>query len=168
MLPNLEKAFPGDEILIIKWSKPGQPIKRWMDEKGKTNQLYMNLMAMVKKELGNRKPDSVSFMWMQGERDAKKGDPKLYRLALTNVINQIRTDTNNQDATVVIGRLNRHLDSDEWNAIRDVQVAIAEADPKASWIDLDDLGKGLHYKDDAYLKMGARFVDATVKLLTLK
>lgn len=168
ILPNLEKAFPGDEILIVKSSKPGQPIKRWMDEKGKTNQLYKKLITKVKKELESRKPDSVTFMWMQGERDAKKGDPELYRLSLKNLIKQIRKDTDHQNATVVIGRLNKHLESKGYNATRDVQVAIAEADPNAGWIDLDDLGKGLHYKDDAYQKMGARFVAATVKLLSQK
>ena len=164
VLPNLEKAFAGDEILIVKWSKGGQPIKNWM-KGGKTQAFYTNLMNMVKKELGGRKPDSVSFMWMQGEADAKREDPKLYQPALTNLINQIRKDTGHKDATAVIGRLNKHSDSKGWNAIRDAQVATAKADPKVGWIDLDDLGKGLHYKKDGYQKMGARFVETTVKLL---
>ena len=30
ILPELEKAFAGDEILIVKWSRGGQPIKKWM------------------------------------------------------------------------------------------------------------------------------------------
>lgn len=83
--PAVEKEFDGDEVIVVKHAIGGQPIRRWYKKwqlpvgateskaAGKNGDLFDQLMQAVTKSLGDKKPDSVAFVWMQGERDAKAG-----------------------------------------------------------------------------------------------
>ena len=177
LIPTIEEAFAEDELIFVKFSKGGQPIRYWYkewksadpeftEEANKLGMHYDKLMKMVKEATKDKELDSVSFMWMQGEKDAKSGQSAVYAESLVGLIKQFRDDLQRQDMTFVIGRINTHLKGEEgWDEVRLAQQKVAEADPKGDWIDLDPLGKGLHYKSDGYKKMGTMFAEKTISLL---
>ena len=94
--PALKKAFPNDEVIVVKHAQGGQPIRRWykawkapQDAKlppSKTKQqpgdLYDALMARVKPAIQGKTVDTIAFVWMQGERDAKEGLSAVYAASL--------------------------------------------------------------------------------------
>lgn len=181
--PAVEKEFAGDEVIVVKSAQGGQPIRRWYKKwqlpagateakaTTKNGDLYDQLMQAVTKALGDKKPDSVVFVWMQGERDAKAGWQAAYYEALHGTIEQLRTDLKHKDIAVVVGRLSDHLKNDAgWDAVRAAQEKIAADEPLGAWVDTDDLndlnGKNdLHYTKDGYAKLGQRFADSAIKLI---
>ena len=112
---------------------------------------------------------------MQGERDAKDKNSDVYATSLKGLHAQLEEDLNRKDINFIIGRLSdsgikgKKVNPD-WDAIRKVQVAFAEENPRAAWIDTDDLnGKkdAVHYeKPEGYKKLGERYVEAAIKLIT--
>ena len=72
-----------------------------------TGDLYDRLMGKVKPAVKGQKLASVSFVWMQGERDAKMGWGDLYEEALLGLHAQLAKDLgrNPKEMTFVIGRL---------------------------------------------------------------
>ncbi len=182
-VPAIEKAFPDDELIFVKDSQSGQPIRRWTkdwikpegwdDSKNRfkigKNDLYQRLMESVKKTVEGKKLDSVSFVWMQGEADAKGGTAATYGDALTKLIKQLRDDMGRQDVTVAIGRISDHMKGDkDWDIVRDAQVKVAEQDPLAGWIDTDECNgsaNGLHCDANGYKKMGNAFAEKLIELI---
>lgn len=181
--PAVEKEFAGDEVIVVKSAQGGQPIRRWYKKwqlpagateakaATKNGDLYDQLLQAVTQALGDKKPDSVAFVWMQGERDAKAGWQAAYYEALHGTIEQLRTDLKHKDIAVVVGRLSDHLKNDAgWDAVRAAQEKIAADEPLGAWVDTDDLndlnGKNdLHYTKDGYAKLGQRFADSAIKLI---
>ena len=89
-LPEANKLFKGDQVVYIKVAKGGQPICRWLEEwtdiaekkgldarhisrihrDGKV-EFYQPILDQYKEMLEKHpKFASVTFCWMQGERDA--------------------------------------------------------------------------------------------------
>ncbi len=183
LIPVLEKAFPDDELIVVKDAQSGQPIRRWYKDwkpvgnwkprnnraKPGNNDLYRRLMAAVNKAIEGRKPDTVSFMWMQGEADAKSGQTANYEESIKGLIKQLRDDLERRDMTVVVGRLSDHQKGREhWDAVRRALENVGKDDPLADWIDTDDWNgpmDGLHYNDEGYKELGKAFAEKTVKLL---
>lgn len=177
--PALKAAFPNDEIIVVKSAQGGQPIRRWhkawkapegskVKATGTNGDLYEVLMGQVKKASAGKKFDTVSFVWMQGERDAKEGLASVYQDSLRGLIEQLHTDLGRKDLTVVIGRLSDNGKDTSWKALREAQVAFAEKQPRSAWVDTDDLNgdkDGLHYTKDGYAELGRRFAAKTVELL---
>lgn len=181
-VPTIEAAFPDDELIFVKDAQSGQPIRRWAanwkpvgewkgrkaSDKPGNNDLYRRLMGAVKGAIKGKKLDSVSFVWMQGEADAKQGQATNYRDALQGLIQQVRDDLARKDVNVVVGRLSDHLKGNtDWELVREAQVAVADADPLVRWVETDDLNgpkDGLHYNGDGYKKLGTRFAEAAIKL----
>lgn len=182
-IPAVEKAFPDDELIFVKDSQSGQPIRRWAanwkpvgDWKGKSgrdkpgnNDLYKRLIGTVKETVKDKKLDSVSFAWMQGEADAKQGQATNYEDALKGLVKQVRDDTGMQSATVVIGRISDHLKDDKnWDMVREAQVKVAEEDPLASWVDTDELNgsaDGLHLDGKGYKVLGEAFAAKLIEMI---
>lgn len=178
--PAVEKEFAGDEVIVVKHAVGGQPIRRWYknwqlpagatDAKGatKNGDLYDQLMAAVKKSLGDKKPDSVAFVWMQGERDAKAGWQAAYYEALRGTVDQLRTDLKHQDIALVVGRLSDHLTNNAgWDAVRAAQEKVAADEKLGAWVDTDDLNgnAGLHYNKAGYEELGRRFAKRAIELI---
>lgn len=181
--PFVTNAFPADEVLVVKYAVGGTPIAMWYkdwkapagataptaQDKQPSGSLYETLMRRVQEALRGRSPDSVSFVWMQGERDAKTGRAGAYEDALRGLIRQVRKDTGRGDATVVIGRLSDHLNGQpQWDAVRAIQERVAAADPYGAWVDTDALNgpkNDLHYTKPGYAELGRRFAEQTVRLL---
>jgi len=175
--PTIETAFSDDEVIVVKHAQGGQPIRRWY-KKWKPAQgpapeqlgdLYDQLMLKVNTAIKDKKVDSVSFVWMQGERDAKEKHSTVYAQSMKGLIEQLRADLKRDDVTVVIGRLSDCLKNNEhWEGVRAAQVEVAEEDPLADWVDTDDLNgpnDGLHYDKAGYAELGKRFAEKTIALL---
>jgi hypothetical protein len=152
-----------------------------MDPEGKkaaqTGDLYDRLMSKVKPAIKGQKLASVSFVWMQGERDAKMGWGDLYEEALLGLHAQVAKDLgrNPKEMTFVIGRLSDFDMSNKkyshWTKVRKAQIKVANSNPKFFWVDTDDLNDGknrkgrdikndLHYSAEGYKTLGKRFAEA--------
>ena len=187
-LPEANKLFKGDKVVYIKVAKGGQPICRWLEEwttiaqkkgldakhrrrihrDGKV-EFYQPILAQYQEMLKKHpKLTSVTFCWMQGERDANGGAHAPYKDALMLLISKLRRDLKRPDMNVVIGRIGDYaLDRPSCVAVRKAQREIAAEDPRGAWIDVDDLndrekdGKiinAVHYnRPEGYIILGQRF-----------
>jgi len=180
-IPTVEAAFPDDKCIFVKSAQGGQPIRRWYkkwksadgDTLGAKGALYGKLIAAINPQLGDQKFDTLTFVWMQGERDAKEKHGSVYEKSMQGLIDQLKTDMKHEDMKFVIGRLSDFGNDParkypDWMLVREAQVKVAEASPNGAWIDTDDLnGKndGLHYNKEGYAEMGKRFAEAAIKLL---
>ena len=126
-------------------------------------------MAKVRAAILGKKVDTVSFVWMQGERDAKEGQSAVYAESLRGLIQQLRGDLKRPDMTVVIGRISDYQRGrPQWDAVREAEVAVAKSDQLADWVDTDDLNgptNALHYTRPGYATLGQRFAEKTIALL---
>jgi hypothetical protein len=180
--PAIVKAFPHDEVIVVKFALGGTPIRRWwknwtgpydVSASGSElppGDLYAELIERVKKATEGKKPDSIVFSWMQGERDAKSGLSESYQQALKGVIACVREDLKQPSTAIVIGRLSDHQNGQKhWDAVRDIQVKIATVDNRGSWVDCDDLNgpkNDLHCTKEGFVELGKRFAAKAVELLS--
>ncbi len=175
--PTVKKAFAGDEVIVVKDAAGGQPIRQWYKKwkpaqgpaPAELGKLYDRLMTKVNAAIEGKQVDTVSFVWMQGERDAKEGHSAVYAESFKGLIGQLQADLKRDDVTVVIGRLSDCRKNDEhWDGVRAAQVKVAEENPLGDWVDTDDLNgpnDGLHYNKPGYAELGKRFAEKTIALL---
>lgn len=187
--PTVQKAFGKDNVIVVKDAKGGLPIRRWYKDwkpvkgeapadKSKIGDLYDRLMSKVVEATKNEKIASVTFVWMQGERDAKEKLGAVYADSMRGLIDQLAADLRRDDLNFVIGRLSDHGNEwkpkNGWMAVREAQEKVADADPYGAWIDTDDLndvekeGKhidDLHYTKEGFVTLGQRFADEAIVLI---
>lgn len=176
--PAVEKAFGKEQTIVVKSAQGGQPIRRWYKDwkpaQGDTptadGKLYDVLITKVRGAIGDKKPDTVTFVWMQGERDAKENHGSVYAASMNGLIEQLSKDLKRDDINFVIGRLSDHGNKfkNDWNVVREAQVSVAEASPRGEWVDTDDLNgpkDGLHYNKPGYAKLGERFAAKAIALV---
>ena len=187
-MPEAKTLFGDEEVVYIKVAQGGQPICRWLEEwddiakenglterdrerlwKDKGVTLYQPILDQYKEMLKKHpKPASVTFCWMQGERDANGGGQPAYKDSLKQLITKLRCDLDRPDMNIVIGRLSDAGGNKEsWGAMRKIQMEIANEDPSGAWVDCDDLndrmkdGKtqnAVHYeRPEGYITLGRRF-----------
>jgi hypothetical protein len=182
--PAVKAAFPGDEVLVVHSASSGKLIRNWCrdwtpppgqeEPRGRSGVLYDELIRCVRAALeGKPRPLRVTFVWMQGEADAKfAGYGKLYGPALAGIVAQLRKDLGREDLDVVVGRISdygndRPEERPDWHAVRDAQVKFAEELPRGAWVDTDDLNgdqNGLHYGKQGYATLGERFAKKAIEL----
>jgi hypothetical protein len=180
--PAVQKAFGEENVVVVKSAQGGQPIRRWYKDwktaegqaANATGDLYDVMMSKVKPAMEGRKFDTVTFIWMQGERDAKESHGEVYASSLTGLHQQLSKDLGRDDINFVIGRLS-DFDNDNkryphWTKVREAQVSVAEKMDAGAWVDTDDLnnknGKDdLHYTAEGYDTLGNRFAEAAIKLI---
>ena len=187
VLPELKKLLPGADIQHVKFARGGQPIRKWVktwDEIARKNKLtqqfndpaefYDVVLKQAKASIAEGKPDSITFLWMQGERDGKTGLAAAYEESMKTLIANLRKDLEAPGRNFVIGRLCDHLNHDQWNGVRDAQVKVANDDPRGAWADTDDTndkernGKkvnDLHYTKEGYDLFGRRLARQAVRLI---
>ncbi len=186
--PVIAKLLPDDHNISVRSAQGGQPIRRWYkkwkpaqgDEPKATGDLYDVLMKKVNAAIAGKKIDTITFLWMQGERDAKELHGAVYKEAMLGLVHQLREDMKRPDINFVIGRLsdfsNGNTKYKHWDEVRKAQVEAAEADPRGAWVDTDDLNDGmnrrgkpikndLHYSVKGYAELGKRFAEKAVQLL---
>ncbi|MFP6618582.1 MAG: sialate O-acetylesterase [Pirellulaceae bacterium] len=186
--PAVVAAFGKENVIVVKSAQGGQPIrkwyKKWTDSNGKPSksagELYDVLMKQVNSAIKGQAIKTVTFVWMQGERDAREGHGKVYEASLKGLLTQLSGDLQRQDINFVIGRLSDFGLQDRgprsWKLIREVQVKVADASPRGGWVDTDDLNDGvnkkgkeikddLHYSVKWYKLLGKRFADKAIALI---
>jgi hypothetical protein len=187
-MTEVKKLFKDEKVVYIKVAKGGQPICRWLEEwqdiaqkngldenhikrihKGGKVEFYQPILAQYKGMLKKHpKFESVTFCWMQGERDASGGADAAYKDALKLLISKLRRDLERPDMNIVIGRLSDACQKKpSWAAMRKIQMEIVDEDPSGAWVDVDDLndrekdGKvinAVHYnRPEGYNILGQRF-----------
>lgn len=186
--PEAAALFPNADVVYIKVAAGGQPIRLWVTEwddiakkhgidpakaraadKNKGTMYYQPILDQFAELLKKHpKPASVTFCWMQGERDAKTGLEAAYSDSLKQLIANLRRDLKQPNMNFVIGRLSDFGKPDDapWQAVRKVQVEISTADPRGAWVDCDDLNNkvkngiatnDLHYTPAGYELLGRRY-----------
>jgi hypothetical protein len=188
--PEVVAAFGKHSVTVVKGAKKGQPIRRWYKnwkpEKGNSpaasGDLYDSLMKSVKEATKGKKFATVTFIWMQGERDAKERHGMVYAASLKGLKSQLAKDLVRDDIHFVIGRLNDFDLEDKnyshWSLVRNAQVKVADADPLGAWVNTDDLndlklagGKvrnDIHCTEAGYQILGKRFADKAIELINNK
>jgi hypothetical protein len=186
--PTVQNEFGKANVIVVKDAVGGQPIRRWYKDwkpasgdapKG-NGDLYDRLMMKVTQATKDKELASVTFLWMQGERDANEKHGEVYEASLKGLFTQLRKDLKRQDINVVIGRLSdfdmKNQRYAHWTMVRDIQVKIAENHPRGAWVDTDDLNDGmnrkgktikndLHYSVDGYKTFGKRLADEAIQLI---
>ena len=188
--PLVSKNFGYENVIIVKDAWGGKPIMRWYKNWKLGSKfsptgadLYDSLIKKVNEAINNEKLSSISFFWMQGERDAKMGYGESYKESLIGIYDQLKEDLAREDINFIIGRLidygnNKKVDRPHWMMIRNIQVDIALSDNKFDWINTDDLNDGfdkngkeiknnLHMSKDGYRVMGKRFANKGIELIKL-
>lgn len=184
--PAVQEAFGEEKVTVVKDAQSGQPIRRWVkgwepaegELAGDHGDLYVRLMEKVAAAGEGKSFKTVTFIWMQGERDARESHGEVYGRSFEALVKQIQKDLGRDDVMFVIGRLS-DFDNDNqryphWSMVRDAQVALAEESDRGVWVDTDDLNnkkKGekmvddLHYTRKGYATLGERFAEAAIALI---
>ena len=185
--PAVETAFGKDNVIVVKAAWGGQPISRWYKKwksatgevPEKTGDLYDLLMKSVNEASKGKQIKTVTFVWMQGERDALRKQADVYEESLKGLLVQLSQDLKREDINVVIGRLSDSAKYKDWRIVREAQMKIAETQPSGAWVDTDDLNSGvnekgekiednLHFSVEGYKFLGKRFADKSIELINRK
>lgn len=187
-IPTLEKAYGKNNIVVVKDAMGSQPISRWYKNWKSSNgeipkqrgDLYNRLLEKVRDSVKNQKIASVTFIWMQGERDARMKWADVYEQSLIGLYNQLSEDLNRTDINLVIGRLNDFDMANEkwphWTKIRDIQVKVGNSNTRFEWVNTDDLNDGfnpqgkpvnndLHMSVSGFRILGERFANKSIQLI---
>ena len=190
--PEARQLFPDADVVYMKVSRGGQPIRRWVrgypeiaEKKQLTipgkqtgTQFYEPILQKYQALLTRHpRPASVTFCWMQGERDAREKLSAAYQEALEQLIQRLRKDLSQPGMNVVIGRLSDFggPEDTDWQNIRKAQVAVATKDKRGAWVDCDDLNdkdirgnrrNDLHYTAKGYELLGRRFARQAQALIS--
>lgn len=187
-VPIIEAELGAENVIVVKSAFGGQPILRWYKDWKPQNglepesqpDLYDTLLATVLDSIQGKDIATITFIWMQGERDAREQWGDVYERSLIGLYNQLSEDLNRTDLNFVIGRLSDFDMQNEryphWVMVRETQVKVAESNPRFGWIDTDDLNDGLnrqgkeisndlHMSADGYVEMGKRFANESIKII---
>ena len=154
LMPEAKNIFKDSDVKYIKISKGGRPIRLWVNEwnsiaerhelkaRIETTEFYQPILTEYSKMIKDfGKPKSITFCWMQGERDAKENLSLAYEDALNQLIKNLRRDLKRPDMSFVIGRISDHIKESHksWTGVRKAQVKVSKDDPLGAWVDCDDL-----------------------------
>lgn len=187
-IPTLQAAFRKENIIVVKDAMGSQPISRWYknwtfpnsDTPENRGDLYDKLIGKVLDSIQNKNIASVTFIWMQGERDARMEYSDVYEESLMGLYNQLGNDLERTDINFIIGRLNDFDMKNEkwphWTKIRDIQVKVGTSNSRFAWINTDDLNdrlngnnieviNDLHMSVEGYKILGERFAKKAIELI---
>ena len=186
--PAVETAFGNENVIVVQDAHGGQPIQRWFKDwkspdgetPKSTGDLYDRLMNKVRPAIKGQELASVTFIWMQGEKDARMKWGDVYGASLKGLYDQLSGDLDRSDVNFVIGRLSdfdlENKRYPHWTKVRKAQVTLAESSPHFAWVNCDDLNDGknrrgkeikndLHYSAEGYKTLGKRFAEEAIKLV---
>ena len=187
-IPTIDAEFGKKNVIVVKDAMGSQSISRWYKDwkspndsvPEKRGDLYDQLMKKVFEAISNQKIASVTFIWMQGERDARMKFAEIYEKSLLGLNSQLSKDLKRTDVNFIIGRLSDFDMQNEkwphWTMIRDIQRKVGESNQRFGWINTDDLNDGinkqgkeiqndLHMSEEGYKLMGKRFANKAIQLI---
>lgn len=179
-IPDVQEEFGKENVIVIKDAQGGRAIREWYRDwkpvqgpaPEQTGQLYDRLMEKVRTAIAEQTIASVTFLWMQGEKDARESHGDVYKASLLGLVRQVQADLGRDDVHVVIGRLS-DFDMDNqryphWTKIRKVQEELCREQSGWAMVDTDDLNgveDGLHYTESGYETFGHRLAQAAIHLI---
>jgi cephalosporin-C deacetylase-like acetyl esterase len=179
-IPIVEAEFGKNHVIVVKDALGGQPIRRWYkkwkpahgDVPESNGDLYDQLMDKVNKAIKGEKISTVTFAWMQGERDARERQGEVYAASLKGLFDQISEDMGRKDIHFIIGRISdfdlKNEKYPHWTMVREAQVDVAKTYPHCALINTDDLNgniNDLHYSDEGYKVFGKRLADKAIEMI---
>lgn len=186
-IPEVEKHFGAENVVVVKVAQKGQPIRRWYknwivtgdQNPDQIGDLYEKLREETETAMSGKTIQSATLIWMQGERDAKESLSDHYEEAFLGILQQLKSDLEVKELNYVIGRLSdAGLGKEHWDKIREIQQKLGEADPHSAWVNTDDLNddlkkkdgtplkpNNLHYSEEGYDRLAKRYVEKVVELL---
>jgi hypothetical protein len=171
-VPLINAAFPDDDNIFVKVAQIGQPISRWVPSDSPEpdiGDLYRQLRDETIAATAGKTVDSYTYVWMQGERDAKIGTHNEYESNLNTLYTQLTADFGL--VNMVIGRINDASSTAEWEIVRQAQMTVGDNLTRGVWIDTDsfnDPGDTLHPSEAnnwGYDMQGAVFAEASIDLI---
>lgn len=188
--PIIHSKFKEENTIIAKYALGTQPISRWYrnwkpikgNKRKEEPDLYDSLMAKVYPAIKNLKIATITFIWMQGERDARLQQGEVYENSLLGLYKQLCQDLGRSDVNFIIGRLSdfgiKNTTHPHWTMIREIQIKVADSSPRFSWINTDDLNDGINRKEKSiqndihmsakgYIVMGERFAKKAIQLIEM-
>jgi hypothetical protein len=186
--PTVSKALGADNVIVVQDAMGGQPIQRWYrdwrspagETPKSTGDLYDRLMKKVQPEIEGQSLASVTFIWMQGEKDARMQWGKVYEASLHGLYQQFSADIGRSDVNFVIGRLSdfdlENKRYPHWTLVREIQTRVADSNSRFAVVNTDDLNDGfnrrgkkiendLHYSAEGYKTLGRRFAETALELI---
>lgn len=186
--PLVATEFGKENVIVVKYARGGQPIRRWYRDWNAPQgfdievvaDLYDTLMTKVFTRIQDKHLASVTFIWMQGERDAREGFGEVYEESLQGLYHQLSHDLNRNDVNFVIGKLSDFDMTNEkypdWTAVRKTQNNVANSNNRFSLVETDDLNDGimqsgkevindLHMTKQGYATLGKRFAEKAIYLI---
>jgi hypothetical protein len=179
-IPTLETKLGKNKIIIVKYAQNGSSIRLWDTSYKSTTDtfnLYDTLLNKIHAKIKRDPIQTITFIWMQGESDAKNQLGTTYEKSLINLYNQLSDDLKRKDINFIIGRLNDFDMTNEkfphWTMIRNIQMNVAKSNPKFDWVNTDDLNDDennkrlntLHLTKKGYELLGKRFADKAMLLI---
>ena len=188
---TVEDAFGKDKVVVVHHSKSGRGIRFWDKDyefpenyrfpgkgvpsertKLQHGQEYGPLIEKTREAYDGKPFDTITFVWMQGESDGKRGLGPAYEKSFLRLLGRLKTDLGRKDVAFVVGRINDSRMSDtNWTAMRKVLVKLAEDAEHGEWIDTDDLSEpehGVHFPKESYPVLGSRFAQKAITLIRKK
>ena len=191
---SVAAVFGAEKVIVVTKGIPSQPIRSWCkswappegaaqpteEERRRFGWLYEELMGLVKKRIANQELASVTFIWMQGEEDARAGLASVYEKSFLSLLDQFKSDLKIDKMNFVVGRINDYwLSSNkipDGERMRALQAKMGESIKGGAWIDTDDLNTGMnpwggfevdggHYPNPGYRVMGQRFARKACTLI---
>lgn len=185
---TVEDVFGEDKVDVVHHSKSGRGIRFWDKDytfpdhyrfpgkgvpsersKEQHGQEYGPLIEKVREALKSKSYETITFIWMQGESDGKRGLGEVYEKSFLRILGRMKTDLNRKDIGFVIGRINDScMNEPRWVAMREVQVKLAQNADLGDWIDTDDLSEpedGVHFSKEKYPILGQRFAKKAIELI---
>jgi len=152
LIPILKNKLGEKMVIVVKHALGGQPIRRWYEGINKKGDLFDSLINKVNYKSKNQKFNSVTFIWMQGELDAREKLGEFYENNLIGLYDLLCQELNREDINFIIGRLNdfdlQNKKYPHWSMIRSIQVKVATSNKRFEWVNTDDLNDGFNQKGE--------------------
>lgn len=145
----------------------------WHPRATSGNQLYALFHRQVSLALRRLKEEGwdarvAGFFWMQGGSDGARAEfAARYGENLALLVARMRADFATAQTPFILARTGPVANAPHREAVRQGQVHFGSTDPRAAWIDTDDLPldtDGVHLIAPGIITLGERMADAWLKL----
>lgn len=170
---KLANVFADRQIAIIKTAMGGTNLHtNWDPSATEGLLLYSNMISQTQTALNRLQgmyPDDdlnmAGFLWIQGAGDASSEVGAIaYEARLHDLIGHLRADLNTPDLPMWLSPIHPAIPRPYTNLVRQSQLNVADADPRVSVVNADDLelnyGCNCHYTPESRIELGYRFARA--------